>query len=436
MIKRFALPLAALLIAGLALAKQTTLTIATVNNPDMIVMQKLTPHFEQQHPDIKINWVTLPENTLRQKVTTDIATNAGSYDILTIGTLEVPIWAKNGWLLPFNNLPASYDESDLLKPVVAGLSYKDTLYALPFYGESSMTYYRKDLFAKAGLSMSEHPTWKQIESFAKKLNDPSNNVYGVCLRGEPGWGENMAFFDTLVNTFGGRWFNMNWQAQLNTDAWKNATNFYVNLVTNYGPPGVTSNGFTENETLFANGQCAMWVDATVAAGYLSDPDNSKVADQVGFAFAPTAVTPNGSHWLWSWALAIPKSTKKADAARTFITWATSQDYIKLVAKTNGWVAVPPGTRDSTYKNPNYQKAAPFADIVEKSINSADPNHPTKDPVPYVGVQFVAIPEFEAIGTRVGQMLAGAVAGQTTVDQFLKNAQAYVSKTMKQAGYPK
>lgn len=327
--KLFALSLA---LGPLALA-QTTITIATVNNPDMITMQKLTPEFEKANPGIKVNWVVLPENELRQKVTTDIATNAGSYDILTIGTYEAPIWGKNGWLVEISGLPASYDLEDIIKPVRAGLSYQGKLYALPFYAESSMLYYRKDLFAARNLTVPAQPTWTQAINWARTLHNPSAGVYGICLRGLPGWGENMAFLSTLVNTYGGRWFDENWRPQLTSPEWKRAIGQYVELVTKYGPPGVTGNGFTENLTLMAEGKCAMWIDATVAAGYLANPKTSKVADKIGFAKAPVATTPNGSHWLWSWALAIPKSSKKVEAAKTFITWATSKDYIALVGRT-------------------------------------------------------------------------------------------------------
>jgi sorbitol/mannitol transport system substrate-binding protein len=418
-------------------APTVTLTIATVNNPDMIIMQKLTPAFEQQNPNIKVNWVVLPENELRQKVTTDISTNAGSYDVMTIGMYEVLSgWAKNGWLLPFESLPSDYNEQDLLKPVRAGLSYKGALYAVPFYAESSMTYYRKDLLAAKGLTMPQRPTWTQMETFAKAIHDPSKRMYGICLRGLPGWGENMAFLTTLVNTYGGRWFDEKWQPQLTSSEWKKAVGFYVRLMRNYGPPGVTSNGFTENETLLANGNCAMWVDATVAAGYLANPKTSKVAKDVGFAYAPMAVTRNGSHWLWAWALGIPKSTKKADAARTFVYWATSKAYINLVGEKDGWASVPPGTRYSTYQNPDYLKAAPFAKLVEALINEADPTHPTAKPVPYVGIQFVGIPEFQGIGTQTGQAMAGALAGKMTIDQALQQSQSNAENVMRQAGYIK
>jgi len=443
--KRSTLVLLALAAVGSARAA-TEITIATVNNPDMVTMQKLTPEFQKAYPDITLKWVVLPENELRQKVTLDIASNAGGFDVATVGTYEVPIWAKNGWLDPLNPqfakdaaLSKSYDLNDVLTPVRKGLSYNNQLFALPFYAESSMTFYNKDLFKKAGLTMPLKPTWSQIESFAAKIHNPSGGTYGICLRGLPGWGENMALFTTIVNTFGGRWYNTSWKAQLDSPAWKSAMTFYVNLLKKYGPPGATSNGFTENLTLMSQGKCGMWMDATVAAGFLSDPSSSKIVDSVGFANAPTGPgTPRGSNWLWSWSLAIPKSTKKEDAAFKFITWATSKEYIALVAKEKGtWASVPPGTRKSTYANAEYKKAAgAFAGIVLDSINRADPTKPTKDAVPYVGVQFVGIPEFQALGTQVGQYLAGALSGQQTIDQALAQAQTAAEKVAKDGGYQK
>ncbi len=319
------------------------------------------------------------------------------------------------------------------------LTVGGNLYAVPFYAESSMTFYNKDLFKKAGLTMPVQPTWTQVQGFAAKINDPANGTYGICLRGLPGWGENAAFFTTLANTFGGRWYDNNWKAQLDSPAWKSALTFYVDLMKKSGPPGATSNGFTENLTLMSQGKCGMWVDATVAAGFLSDPTSSKIVNSVGFANAPVGPgTPRGNHWYWSWNLAIPKSTKQEDAAFKFLTWATSQEYIALVAKTKGnWAAVPPGTRTSTYTNPAYKKAAgAFSGLVQSAINSADVKKATKDPVPYTGIQFVAIPEFQALGTQVGQYIAGALSGQTTVDQALTQAQAAATKVAVDGKYQK
>lgn len=419
--------------SGSQAAEKTRLTIATVNNGDMVIMQGLSSQFEKANPDIQLRWVVLEENVLRQRVTTDVASQGGQFDVLTIGSYETPIWARRDWLRPLN-LPASYDVNDLLKPIREGLSNDGKLYAVPFYGESSMLYYRKDLFEKAGITVPEQPTYPQIKEWASKIHDPKNGVYGVCLRGKPGWGENMGFISTLVNTYGGQWFDTNWNPTINTPAWKEAITYYVDLMRNYGPPGASSNGFNENLALFSTGKCGMWVDATVAAGLLSNPKESKVYDKLGFARAPIEKYPNGSNWLWAWALAVPKTSKAPEAAERFIAWATSKEYIQLVAEQNGWVAVPPGTRTSTYQNPNYQKAAPFASIVLRSIQSADVTRPAAQPTPYKGIQYVDIPEFQAIGSSTGQTIAAALTGSTSVDQALQQSQRTTERFMRHTGY--
>ena len=420
-----------------AAAAETTITVATVNNGDMVRMQGLMADFYKQHPDIKVEWVTLEENVLRQKVTTDIATKGGQFDVLTIGTYEVPIWGKQGWLVPLDNLPASYDVDDILPKIRSGLTVDDHLYALPFYGESSFTMYRKDLMKKAGLEMPEKPTWAFIKKAAAAMTDKDAGIYGICLRGKAGWGENMAFLSAMDNSMGGSWFNMDWKPQFDTAPWKETLTTYLDLMNNYGPPGASSNGFNENLALFQQGKCGMWMDATVAASFVTNPKDSTVANDVGFAMAPhkEGVDKN-ANWLWSWTLAIPAGTKKEEAAKTFIEWATSKEYTDLVASKEGWANVPPGTRTSLYNNPKYTEAAPFAALTLKSIDAADPKNPSVSKVPYTGVQFVAIPEFQAIGTAVGQQFSAALAGQMSADQALQSAQSLTEREMKKAGYIK
>ncbi|TRL34971.1 ABC transporter substrate-binding protein [Rhizobium straminoryzae] len=426
----------ALALSGIASAE--TLTIATVNNGDMIRMQKLTDDFKAKNPGIDVQWVTLEENVLRQRVTTDVATKSGQYDIMTIGIYEAPIWGKQGWLAPLDKLSADarYDANDLLPPIRSGLTVNGKLYAAPFYGESSMVMYRKDLFDKAGLKMPDAPTWTFIADAARKITDKSTETYGICLRGKAGWGENMAFLTATANSFGARWFDENWKPQFDQPEWKNTLDFYVKLMKDAGPPGASSNGFNENLALFQTGKCGMWIDATVAASFVTNPKESKVADKVGFALAPDNGLGKRGNWLWSWNLAIPAGSKKVEAAEKFIAWATSKDYLNLVAEKEGWANVPPGTRTSLYQNAEYQKAASFAKMTLDSINSADPKKPSVKPVPYEGVQYVAIPEFQGIGTAVGQQFSAALAGQVTVDQALQSAQQLTEREMKKAGYPK
>jgi sorbitol/mannitol transport system substrate-binding protein len=426
----------ALLLSTVSAIAQTTVTIGTVNNSDMVVMQSLSKTFEASHPDIKLNWVVLEENILRQKLTTDIATNSGQFDVMTIGLYEAPMWGQRGWLVPFENPPADYKIDDLIKSVRDGLAVDGKQYALPFYSESQMTFYRKDLFQAAGLTMPEEPTWKDIQALAEKLNKPDAGQYGICLRGKPGWGENVGQITPTANGFGARWFDEHWKPQLTTPQWKEALTTYVDLLKKYGPPGSASNGFNENLALFASGHCAIWVDATVAASFLQDPGQSKVVDKVGYAMSPYGTSKTGYHYLWAWALGVPKSSKSVKAAQEFIYWATSPEYIQLVAKEKGWGGVPPGTRYSTYTNPEYKAAAPFADKTIKSIESADLHKPTKDPVPYYGIGFVGIPEFQALGTTAGQNFGAAIAGQMTVDQALESTQKAAERVMKQGGYIK
>ncbi len=411
---------------------ETTLTIATVNNGDMIRMQKLTDDFTSANPDIKLNWVTLEENDLRQKVTKDISTKGGQYDILTIGMYETPIWGKKGWLVELNGLD---DPADILPAVSGGLSADGKLYAAPFYGESSFVMYRKDLMEKAGLTMPDAPTWDFIIDAANKMTDRANGVNGICLRGKAGWGENMAFIGSMANSFGARWFDENWKPQFDTPEWKDTLTTYLKVMKDAGPDGASGNGFSENLALFQSGKCGMWADATAAGSFVIDPKASSVAANVGFTLAPDKGLGKRANWLWAWALAIPAGSQKVDAAQKFVGWATSKHYAELVASKEGWANVPPGTRISLYNNPEYLKV-PFAQMTLNSMNAADPTKPTVKPVPYVGVQFVAIPEFAGIGTKVGELFSAALAGQMSADDALAQAQTYTTDAMTKAGYIK
>ena len=410
----------------------TELVIATVNNGHMIEMQKLTPKFEEE-TGIKVKWVTLEEGVLRQRVTTDIATNGGQFDIMTIGMYEAPIWGEKGWLAPLN-FSAEYDVNDILPAMRGGLSHDGQLYAAPFYGESSMVMYRKDLTDAAGITLPANPTWADMEQAIEAMHDPDNGVYGVCLRGKPGWGDNMGFITTLANTFGAQLLGMDWKPQFDSPEWKQAINYYVDLMTKYGPPGSTANSFNEILALINEGKCGAWIDATIAASFVSDPSQSKVADVIAYAQAPVQKTKRGANWLWAWALGIPASSEKKEAAIQFLEWSTSKDYINLVGETNGWGRVPTGTRASTYANEKFQAAANFADAELTAIYSANPSDSTFNKSPYTGVQFAAIPEWQAIGTAVGQQMAAALSGEKSVDEALEAAQAAADREMRKARY--
>jgi sorbitol/mannitol transport system substrate-binding protein len=407
-----------------------TVTVAVVSNP--LITGQMIPLtqsvFEKQNPGITVKFATYTEGDLRAAIEKDVSTHSNSFNVVMIGPYEAPLFAKNNWLVDLTKQyiasDPSYDASDLLPPVAKSLSYNGDLYAAPFYGESSMLYYNKAMLKAAGITMPLHPTWTQVAAAAAKLNQPGKEA-GICLRGLAGWGDNMASLDTVINTFGGEWYNQNWQAQLTSPADEAAVNFYVNLVKQYGEPGASNDSFNQLLTLYGQGKCAMWYDSTVAATSIASEFPSIYA-QTGYSFAPVDKTTS-SGWLWSWSLGIPQGVSNQGAAWKFVSWATSQQYDTLVAQKYGWSAVPPGNRTSLYNNANYQKAASaFANITLQSIDGTDPNHPTVNPVPYVGIQYVDIPQFETLGLTVGQQIAGAIAGTESVSQALQAAQSAAS----------
>jgi len=413
------------------------LTIAAVDNADMLRMQELTDDFVANNPGIHLNWVILEESVLRQKIATDIETHGGQFDIITIGNYEVPIWARQGLLKPLDDLGEKYDEADLLPTIRKAISYNGKLYASPFYGESAMLMYRTDLFQAAGLEMPPSPTWTFVGEAALKLTDKAAGRYGICLRGKAGWGDNMALLTAAANSFGARWFDFAWHPEFDTPEWQRTLSFYVDLLQNAGPPGAAFYGYSENLDLFRTGKCAMWIDSTVAASTLSDPKTSDVVGRVGYAPFPAYGTlGNHGNWLWTWNLAIPASTTKAEPAQRFIAWATDKEYANLVAAHEGWPYAPPGTRVSLYNNPGYRSAAPFSGNTLTAIATANPNQPTVKPAPYTGSQFVAIPEFQRIGNAVGQIFAAAVVGQMSVAEALTSANDLTLREMTRAGYVK
>lgn len=414
-----------------------TVTIAIVSNSQMQDAIKLSSQFEQENPGITLKFVSLSENEARAKITASVATGGGEFDVVMISNFETPQWAENGWLTNLSDYAKQtpgYDEQDFIPTLRKSLSYDGSMYSVPFYGESSFLMYRKDLFEQAGIEMPAKPTWDEVAGFAAKLDQPGS-VSGICLRGKPGWGEVLAPLDTVINAFGGRWFDENWNAQLTSPETEKAVQFYVDLVRSHGEPGAATSGFSECATQLSQGNTAMWYDSTAAVSVLEDPASSKVVGKIGYVPAPSAAKDNNG-WLYSWSLGIPKTSDKPDAAWKFVSWMTDKSYIEKVGTQLGWERVPPGSRLSTYEIPEYKEAAAaYGPLTLEAMENADPEHPTLQPVPYTGVQFLTIPEFQDLGTRVSQQISAAVAGRVSVHDALEQAQQYaevVGKTYQEA----
>jgi sorbitol/mannitol transport system substrate-binding protein len=407
-----------------------SVNVLMVNNPQMLALQKLTADNFTKQTGIKVNYTVLPENDVRDKISQEFSSQAGQYDVASLSNYEIPFYSKNGWLSSLSDTVAkdpSFDQADILKPMAESLTGEDgKIYGEPFYGESSFLMYRKDLLQAKGITMPAKPTWQDVATIAAKLDGAKPGMKGICLRGLPGWGEVMAPLTTVWNTFGGAWWDKDWNTLLTDPATVEATKFYANLIQQHGESGAAQSGFAECLNNVEQSKTAMWYDATSAAGSLEGPQ-SPVKTKMGYAPAPVVKTPS-SGWLYSWAWGIQKASKNQDAAVKFITWASGKDYENLVGKTDGWATVPAGKRASTYSNPDYLKVAKaFAEPTKNAIDSADPKNPGVQPRPAIGIQFVAIPEFSAVGTTVSQSITSAIAGKTSVESALQAGQAAAQK---------
>jgi sorbitol/mannitol transport system substrate-binding protein len=401
-----------------------SINVLMVNNPQMVDLQRLTADNFTAETGITVNYTVLPENDLRDKVSQEFSSQANQYDVATLSNFEIPIYAGNDWLYPLDDFVAAdpeFDQADIFPSMTQSLSADGVLYGEPFYGESSFLMYRKDVFAEKGLTMPDRPTWEQVADLAAQVDNAQPDMRGICLRGQPGWGQVIAPLTTVVNTFGGTWFDADWNAQVNAPEFTKATEFYVNLVQQHGELGAPSAGFTECLTALAQSKVAMWYDATSAAGSL-ESDESPVKGLLGYAQAPVELTPS-SGWLYAWSWAIEASTTKSADAWKFISWASGTGYENLVGTELGWSRVPAGKRASTYENPQYlQAAAAFAEPTRIAITEADPTNPGVQPRPTVGIQFVDIPEFTSLGTKVSQDISSAIAGQISVTDALNKGQ--------------
>ncbi len=411
---------------GSSSGKSDTIRVLMVNNPQMEDLQKLTADNFTKDTGIKVDFTVLPENDMRDKASTEFSSQANQYDVATLSNFEIPFYSKNGWLADlsdYSSKDSTFDQSDILPPMTASLSGEDgKLYGEPFYGESSFLMYRKDILAAKGITMPANPTWDQVADAAAKLDGAAPGMKGICLRGQTGWGQVLAPLTTVVNTYGGTWFDKDWNAQVDQQGFKDATNFYVNLVKAHGEPGASQAGFTECLTAMEQSKVAMWYDATSAAGTLESSD-SPVAGKLGYAAAPVKETKS-SGWLYTWAWGMEKASKNQDNAWKFISWASSKQYEELVGQKLGWARVPAGKRASTYANADYLKvASAFAEPTKTAISTADPKNPGTQERPTIGIQFVDIPEFTDFGTQVSQQISNAIAGQTTVDAALKAGQS-------------
>ena len=337
---------------------KTDIVVAIVSNPQMQDAISLQDEFSARHPDINVKFVSLPENEARAKITASVATGGGEFDVVMISNYETPMWAENGWI---TNLQPYAERTPGLRPgrlrphhqgrtqprrrPVFGPVLRGVL--LPGLPQGPLREGRADHAAESDLGGHQ--------GFRRRAARPGKKDFaGICLRGLAGWGEVMAPLGTVINTYGGRWFDEDWNATLDSPEVEAAVTDYVDLVRTSGQPGAATSGYGDCLTRYSQGNAAMWYDATAMVSSIEDPKSSTVVGKTAYAPAPVKDTESAG-WLYSWSLAIPETSKHKDAAWDFVSWMTNKDYIKLVGNEVGWERVPPGSRKSTYENPRVRQ---------------------------------------------------------------------------------
>ncbi|WP_420111316.1 ABC transporter substrate-binding protein [Pseudactinotalea sp.] len=412
---------------------RTTITVANVANPVTEDLAELTrSEFAALHPDVDVRFSSLPETELRERVSRDVATGGGQFDVLALGPYETSQYSAEGWLAdlrPMMDETPEYDREDLIPAVLETLSTGDQVWAAPVYAESAMLMYRTDILDEHGITMPQKPTWQDVAQIARDLH--TDDVAGIAGSGLPG--ESQVPLMAMIYAFGGRIFTPDWEPTFVEPETYEAIEFYVDLMQTVTQPGVASAGFNQTLSAFTQGQTAMFMGATVAGNTIEDSSQSSVAGKVGYAAAPHYRSPFGG-WYWSWALAIPESSTKKEAAWKFISWATSKEYMQLAGETYGWHAVPPGTRTSTYAITDYRDAAPFADITLEQLEMVSSDVLSKPTAPpQLPAAYFEFPQWTDVYMPMTQELASAITGQKSVRDAVDAMQQTTEETMRRAG---
>lgn len=436
--------LAAAMVMGLAgpampaaAEEEITVSIATLNNPICSKLVELTDKYYEAE-GVKIDFAVLPENDLREKATLEASTGGTTYDAYFTGPYEANFWITYGWaenLQPYiDNMTEeqkeAFDIEDIFPSIRESLSDPETgdLYALPFFGESNFFMYNKELFENAGVEMPENPTWDDIYELAVAIDDEEAGITGMTMRGAPGWGMSGAPFVTIVNAMGGQFYDMDWNATVDTPEQRAAWEMYKKILRDAGQDDIITYTYNECISLMTSGKCGIWYDAT-SNGPNLEAEDSLIKGKVGYAPAP-------SGWIWNWAMNINPNAadEKKQAAFDFMVWACSKDYVNLTLEEDPTgQATPSGVRASTYELDAY-KDLPYAQPTLDALANSDFNHPCKNEVPYVGCQYIAIPEFAEAGDRMTENLAAYVTDDMTLDEAIADTQAVFEQVAEEGGY--
>lgn len=400
--------------------KGVRITVALRSLPETDFIVSKLAEFKMM-TGINVQIVTYPEQQLREREVIDVSTGAGAYDVIAIDSVFIPEFAKAGWITPLEPyLDASYNVEDISAFVRGLLSYEGKIYAGPVYSEATQLMYRKDLFEEAGLQPPQ--TMEEYEAYAKKFTNPPD-LFGVAMRGLRGNGMNIYIWSEWLWSYGGKYFDENWNPVFNSPEGVLATENYAKLLQNYGPPGVATYGWDDVQNAFTSGKVAMIIDATNFYTRIEDPTKSAIAGKIGYAVVPAGPAGRfpGNYSLGFAISAVgAKTDQEKGAAAEFIKWATSQDIELSKALQANIISV---TRDSVFNDPAFQ--AKFGgDWLTSTVESFRITNPGYRPL---------IEEWREIGDRLGIAVENVIAGIQPAKEALDEAAAYAAEVLVRTG---
>lgn len=334
----------------------TTITVSMGTHPSTEAFMKMVDEFTEL-TGITVEWDIISESELRPLHMTQASAGISSFDVWMVDGFYINEYASKGTIVPvkefLNNkkiTPNWYNYEDILP------AYRDAIasvngeaYAVPTAGESRFIAYRKDLFEEYKIDLPQ--TVEELYEVAKFFKEEVPGIHGLATRAQKGIFHSTGWLHVLYQ-FSDGWINQKTGEILADSPEVIESLKYWNDLVKTGPPDASSYTHEECSSAFMNGDAAMWFDATAIASWLTDPEKSKVYDQVGFLAPPEG--PKGRYaGLAGWSLAVPELTDKKDAAWSFIVWMTSE-YNSLKYMENGGVLV----RESLLNNPEITSSHP------------------------------------------------------------------------------
>ncbi|WP_168429334.1 sugar ABC transporter substrate-binding protein [Microbacterium sp. K24] len=376
--------------------------------------KELLPEFEEQ-TGIKVNIETVPYSDQAAKILLNFSQKSSDYDVVFTDNTYGTGYFESGYV---DDL-AKYEKDgsdfvafdDFYQPYIAPMQKDGATFGLPVYGESTWLMYRTDLFEQYGID-GPPTTMDELEAAAKTISEGSGGeVAGITLRGAPGI-QSVYPWAGFLRAFGGDFYDGD-ELAVDSEEAVEATQFWADLLSEYGPSGVGNFDWEQNRIAFTQGTAAMTIDATANGPFNEDTAASVIAGKVGYAPIPYAISDppesgNTDNSLNVHALYLSSFSKKKEAAYKFMAWATGQDVQSNAVENTEAVGV---TLDAVLESPEYnEKYGPFKEALLAQLATGNVDY------------LPAGTDANAIITEVGQALSRTLAGEASAKDALTAAQ--------------